>query len=65
MLFAGCMQYDDSSIKEDIEDLENRVASLETWQKEANANLSVLSDIVRALQGNDYITSVTDIKDNS
>lgn len=66
MLFAiatlvcvGCSdEYDDSALRNDLSDLENRVSKLEELCKQMNTNISSLQTIITALQNNDYITSV-------
>ncbi len=62
VLFAGCSDvYDDSEIRSDIEDLKERVTTLEELCREMNSNISAMQAIVNALQNNDYITSVTPV----
>lgn len=62
LLLFGCSdKYDDSALRNDLNDLENRVAKLEELCKQMNTNISSLQTIVTALQSNDYITSVTPI----
>ena len=61
-LVVGCTTpYDDSGIRSDIEDLQNRVVALEEMCREMNSNISAMQAIVNALQNNDYITSVTPV----
>lgn len=55
--------YDDTAIKGQINDLENRVTALEQLCQQMNTNISSLQTIVNALQERDYITSVTPIKE--
>ncbi len=61
VFFAGCTGYDDSEIKDRMDELEDRIEKLETLCREMNTNISSLQSIVSALQNNDYITSVTPI----
>ena len=62
LLLFGCGdKYDDSALRNDLNDLENRVAKLEELCKQINTNISSLQTIITALQNNDYITSVTPI----
>lgn len=69
MLFAiatlvcvGCSdEYDDSALRNDLSDLENRVSKLEELCKQINTNISSLQTIVTALQNNDYVTGVTPV----
>ncbi|MBQ5719641.1 MAG: hypothetical protein IIV65_03735 [Alistipes sp.] len=55
--------YDDTAIKNQINDLENRVANLEQLCQQMNTNISSMQTILNALQERDYITSVTPIKE--
>lgn len=67
MAFAiGCSdEYDDSALRNDLNNLANRVAKLEEVCKQMNTNISSLQTIVTALQNNDYITGTTPfIKDD-
>ena len=62
LLLFGCSdKYDDSALRNDLNDLENRVAKLEGLCKQMNTNISSLQTLVTALQSNDYITGVTPI----
>ena len=59
LLLSGCSdKYDDSALRNDLNDLENRVEKLEELCKQMNTNISSLQTIITALQNNDYITSV-------
>ena len=64
MMFASCDKYDDSSIRNDIQKLDERVSALEKWQGEVNRNIASLQTIVEALNGRDYVTDVSEIKDD-
>lgn len=57
--------YDDSILREEIENLEDRVSALEQWQNEVNSDIASLQSIVNSLNGNDYITSIEDLTDSS
>ena len=59
--FASTSCYDDSALRESIEDLDGRVKTLETLCTEMNSNINALAELVNALSGNDYIVSVTSI----
>ena len=59
----GCVQYDDSELKSDINDLKSRMAALEKQCKNMNENLTSLQAIVDAIQKQDGIVSVTDLPD--
>ena len=60
LVCAGCSdEYDDSALRNDLNDLENRVAKLEELCKQMNTNISSLQTIVTALQNNVYVTGTT------
>lgn len=60
LLLLGCSdKYDDSALRNDLNDLENRVAKLEDLCKQMNTNISSLQTIVTALQNNVYVTGTT------
>ena len=60
LLLFGCSdKYDDSALRNDLNDLENRVAKLEELCKQMNTNISSLQTIVTALQNNVYVTGTT------
>lgn len=61
---SSCSEYDDTWIKDAIEDLSGRVAALEDWCKTANSNISSLQELVSVLEQNDYITGVTPVTEN-
>ena len=56
--------YDDTEIREAIDDLDGRVQTLETLCTELNTNLTALSTLVQALQKGDYVVSVSPLKED-
>lgn len=56
--------YDDTGVRSDIENLENRVSALEQWQKTANTNIQSLQGLVQALETRNYITGVETVSEN-
>lgn len=58
--FVSC-EYDDSELREKINDHENRIAQLEELCSQMNTNISSLQTIVSSLQDNDYVTSITPV----
>lgn len=62
-LIFGC--YDDSDIRNELRDHEERLAKLETLCKQMNTNISALQTIVSTLQKNMFVTAVTPIKEGS
>ena len=64
LLLFGCSdKYDDSALRNDLNDLENRIAKLEELCKQMNTNISSLQKIVEALQDNLSISKVEQISD--
>ena len=64
LLLFGCGdKYDDSALRNDLNDLENRIAKLEELCKQMNTNISSLQKIVDALQDNLSISKVEQISD--
>ena len=60
----SCDDYDDAWIKDSIKDLQERVASLESWCETANNNISSLQTLVDAMNKHDFITGVSPVVDN-
>ena len=58
--FISC-KYDDSELWDEVRDHEDRIAQLESLCNQMNTNISSLQTIVAALQGNDYVTSITPV----
>ena len=63
LLFGCSKEYDDSALRNDLSDLENRVAKLGELCKQMNTNISSLQKIVDALQDNLSISKVEQISD--
>lgn len=62
LLASGCSdKYDDSALTGRVDDLENRVKTLEELCRQMNTDISSLQTLVTALQNSDYITSVTPV----
>ena len=59
LLLFGCSdKYDDSALRNDLNDLEKRVAKLEELCKQMNTNISSLQKIVDAFEGHLSISLV-------
>ena len=65
VLFLTFSCYDDSYIRDELRNHEERLAKLETLCKQMNTNISALQTIVSTLQKNVYVTAVTPIKEGS
>lgn len=57
-VLSGCM-------KDDLDDIRDRLSTLEAWQTSVNSNITSLQSLVQALQNNDYVTGVTALSDGS
>ena len=63
VIFAiGCSKYDDSQIKTDITELEQRIATLENLCSQLNTNVTSLQSILSAVQSRDAVTGVTTVE---
>ena len=62
---SSCNDDELEALKAEQNALANRIAALETWQKQVNDNIASLQNLVYALQERDYITSVTPLADGS
>ena len=56
--------YDDSELRNNLENLEDRITALEEWQKSVNTNIQSLQSIVSALENRNFITGVTPLMEN-
>ena len=59
-MLSSC-KYDDSELWNEVRDHESRITQLEELCSQMNTNISSLQTIVTALQGNDYVTSITPV----
>lgn len=57
----GCSEYDDTELRNDVNDLKSRLEKLESWCNTANGQISALQGLVTALEQKDFITGVTPI----
>ncbi len=55
--------YDDSELRDKVDNLENRVAQLEQLCQRINSDVTTLQALVDAMQGGEYITDITIIKE--
>ena len=63
-LAFSCQRYDDSAVWDELKAHAERIAALEALCAEMNSNITALDEIVAALQGNEYVTEITDITEN-
>lgn len=59
--FTAC--YDDSGLQDKVKSLDGRLTSIEKLTAQINTNISALQTAVAALQSNDYVTGIAEIKE--
>lgn len=59
----GCKEYDDTELWNEVNNLADRIASLERMCSETNTNIGSLQKTLKALEQNDYITNVAPINE--
>ncbi len=58
-VFSACSDsYDDTQVRNELEQLADRVAKLEAWQKQVNSDVAALKAIAESLDGAKFITNV-------
>ena len=62
---GSCMKEDLDDIRQELQEHDDRLASLEEWQESVNTDISSLQSLVEALEDNDYVTGVTPLADGS
>lgn len=61
----ACTPYDDTDIRAEMESLKAQMDSLDVHLQKTNANVNALQTIVDALDENEYITNVEEVKDDN
>lgn len=64
-MLAGCKEYDDADVRNDIKDLQNRVTALETWCETAKGQIGSLQGLVQVLESKNFITGVTPVMEGT
>ena len=57
--------YDDTELKNELNDLKSRVEKLEEWSTKTNGQISALQGAITALEANDYVTGVSPIMEDN
>ncbi len=66
LAFASCARYDDSGIRDKINEIEDRLVKVEEWVKKANGALSSMATLLEYYQDNTvFITAVDELPDGS
>lgn len=63
IISAVSCKYDDSELWDRVNDLDDRLTSIESQLTKMNSNINSISSIVNALEGNVYVTKVTETAD--
>ena len=59
----SCAKYDDTELRGEINNLKDQVDALDAQLQKVNANVNALQTVVNALDKNEYITAIEDVKD--
>ena len=62
---GSCTKEDIDDIRKELQEHDDRLTSLEEWQKSVNMNISSLQSLIEALENKDYVTGVTPLADGS
>lgn len=62
---GSCTKEDIDDIRKELQEHDDRLTSLEEWQKSVNTNISSLQSLIEALEDKDYVTGVTPLADGS
>ena len=60
---ASSCKYDDGELWDNVNDLSNRVTSLEATTKQINSDIAAMQSIISALQNKVYVSKVEDLED--
>ncbi len=63
--FVSCSSYDDTAIKDQIQDLDKRLSKVEKQIEQINDDIGSYLATVNALKNNDWIESVSQLEDGS
>ena len=62
---TSCYEDELNTLKNQQQNLADRVLALEMWQKQVNDNIISLQNLVASLEQRDYVTGVTPLTDGS
>lgn len=62
---GSCTKEDIDDIRKELQEQDDRLTTLEEWQKSVNTNISSLQTLIEALEDKDYVTGVTPLTDGS
>lgn len=61
----GCSEYDDTQLKNELNNLKSRVENLEEWCAATNNQMITLQGLVTAMEQNDQVTGITPVMEGS
>lgn len=64
-MFSGCREYDDTGIRNDIKELQQRVQTLEQWCQTAGVQIQTLQGLVEAVERGRFITEIVPVMEGS
>ena len=62
---GSCTKEDIDDIRKELQEHNDRLTSLEEWQKSVNTSISSLQSLIEALEDKDYVTAVTPLEDGT
>lgn len=62
---GSCTKEDIDDIRKELQEHNDRLTSLEEWQKSVNTSISYLQSLIEALEDKDYVTAVTPLEDGT
>lgn len=60
-----CLKEDINEIRNELQNHDGRLTSLEEWQESVNTSIKSLQDLIKALEDKDYVTEVTPLEDGT
>ena len=60
-----CLKEDINEIRNELQNHDGRLTSLEEWQESVNTSIKSLQDLIKALEDKDYVTEVTPLEDRT
>lgn len=62
---GSCTKEDIDDIRKELQEHDDRLTSLEEWQKSVNTSISSLQSLIEAIEDKDYVTGVTPLTDGN
>ena len=65
VLLSSCEADDVDEIREELQNHDERIKTLEEWQKSVNSDLHTIKDMLQRVQDNDVVTNISPLSDGS